>query len=89
MQINLIMQLTLKLSKYGICADAVDLSQILTRYGVAISHIGSPKYVTFCVCEIGRFHLDYRGFLCRFVRNIWIIRDFYAGLGEIILQFIL
>ena len=44
MQIDLIMQLTLKLSKCGICADAVDLSKILTRYDVAISHIGSPKW---------------------------------------------
>ena len=43
-QIDLIMQLTLKLSKCGICADAVDLSQILTRYDVAISHKGSPKF---------------------------------------------
>ena len=45
MQIDdLIMQLTLKLSQCGICADAVDLSKILRRYDVAISHIGSPKF---------------------------------------------
>ena len=44
MQIDLIMQLKLKLSKCGICADAVDLSKILTRYDVTISLIGSPKF---------------------------------------------
>ena len=79
MQFDLIMKLTLKLSKCGICDDAVHLSKIITRYDVSISHRLSQnsvlKSVTFCVSEIGRFYLDYKGFLCRFVRNYFTIHS--------------
>ena len=76
MQFDLIMKLTLKLSKCGICDDAVHLSKIITRYDVSISHntVFKSVCVTFCVSEIGRVYLDYKGFV---------------GLWEIILQFIL
>ena len=78
MHIDLIMQLTLKLSKCGNCADAVHLRKMFTRYDVSISNRLSQmsvlKFMIFCVCEIGRFYLDYTGFVCSFVNNrfIWV-----------------
>ena len=55
------------------CEQSVHLSKMLTRYDVSISHRLSQmsvlKSMTFCVCEIGRFYLDYTGFVCSFVKN--------------------